>query len=638
MKRAAALLLLAGCAGEKADGRPWVHDLKIDGVHKVSRHDLKKKLSIDETSFLHFPKRYLDPFALDTDRRRIEAYYAERGWFSARVIDAVIVARKGPKDHPSEVDVHFSVDEGEPTALDSIVVTGLERFPKIERELRRSLPLHARFVHSKYLEARDQIEARLKDLGYAWARVDGRVEVDRDARRASVLVAVDAGEVARFGHVHVRGTQRTSEHRVARHAGIVEGARFRPDALEDARGRIYNLGMFSSVRVDYARHESDPSIAEVIVTVQEGKFNEIKLGAGVGLESQRTDVHGSLVYSRRNWLGGLRTLRLRFEPAFVAIPAFWNMQRVGPGLISEATLTQPDTPWRRAELKYALGFDVGIEYPYQYYGPRTSLGVTHAAWRNHLLFGLSYNFQFLQFFNTDPGILTDPAQAGRLYGYTNPYRLGWWQQDVALDLRDQTLDAHKGLYAALSVEEGGVYAGGAFQYEKLLPDLRGYIPLGSRVTIALRAQFGQMFAHGDLGTPTTRRLYLGGPNSHRGFNYNRLSPQVPSGLPGIPPLPVGGDQMLLAQAELRVDLFRIAGSWLAAAAFFDAGDVGAQSVKLGDLHYATGGGLRYRTVIGTIRFDFGVRLNRLSPTEPDGTPNPDPGQRFAFHISVGEAF
>jgi hypothetical protein len=106
---------------------------------------------------------------------------------------------------------------------------------------------------------------------------------------------------------------------------------------------------------------------------------------------------------------------------------------------------------------------------------------------------------------------------------------------------------------------------------------------------------------------------------------------------------------------VRVDLFRIAGQWLALAGFFDAGDVAgpscgtsaicralfgrvSTSVAWGDLHLAAGGGLRYRTLIGTIRVDLGVRLNRLSPREPNGTPNPDPGQRFAFHISVGESF
>ena len=112
--------------------------------------------------------------------------------------------------------------------------------------------------------------------------------------------------------------------------------------------------------------------------------------------------------------------------------------------------------------------------------------------------------------------------------------------------------------------------------------------------------------------------------------------------------------MFLTQIELRLNLFRLYGNWFSMAAFLDGGDVAApscgspecksmignvpSSVDFTNLHWATGGGLRYKTVIGTIRFDLGVRLNRLAPFEPNGVPNPDPGQRLAFHISVGEAF
>src|SRR5262249_31980468 len=156
--------------------------------------------------------------------------------------------------------------------------------------------------------------------------------------------------------------------------------------------------------------------------------------------------------------------------------------------------------------------------------------------------GLGYQLELIQFFNTDPVILDNPDLAGRLFGYTNPYRLGWLEQDFALDLRDAPLEAHRGMYLRLFAEEGGEFAGGAFLYQKPQPDLRLYAPLGSRVTLAGRFMFGQLFSQGDLGSPITRRFYLGGANSHRGFNYNRLSPQVPSGISGEPPIPIGGDQ------------------------------------------------------------------------------------------------
>jgi len=72
----------------------------------------------------------------------------------------------------------------------------------------------------------------------------------------------------------------------------------------------------------------------------------------------------------------------------------------------------------------------------------------------------------------------------------------------------------------------------------------------------------------------------------------------------------------------------------AAAAFVDGGDVTEawRDVAPGELHWAAGAGLRLPTVIGALRFDLGYRLNRYAVGEPR------PDERFAYHLSVGEAF
>jgi outer membrane protein assembly complex protein YaeT len=659
MRRPAAALALGialvtgGCGREAAQGRPWIHDVKFVGVKSVKPRQLKKRLALEETSWVPFaPKHYLDPFTIDTDRARIEAFYRARGYFTARVTNAEVIPRK----KGDSVDVKITVDEGPPSRIHAVEIGGLEVLPRggkrLIKEFNASVKQGEILNHDKYLEAKERIKNRLLARGYAWVDVQGQVEVNRDTQAVDIKIAVKPGPRTVFGHVHVRGTERVKPRLLEVHSGIRQGSRFDPQELENARGAIYNLGLFSSVRVEVEPSSERPDVAEVIVSVKESTFNELRVGLGVGLESQRTDAHAAFSYARRNFLGGLRTLRLRVEPAWVAIPAFWNVQRTGPAILAEASLTQPDVIWPHLDLKWTVGYDVGIEYAYQYHGPRTSLGVSRPFWRNRIILGLSYNFQFLDFFATDPAILNDPAQAGTLFGYVDPYRIGWWQQDFVLDLRDKPLDAHQGVYVGIVAEEGGIYAAGAFSYEKIVPEVRAYAPLGSRLTAAARVQFGQLFPHGDTGSPITRRFYLGGPNNHRGFNYNRLSQQVPSGTPGIPPLPIGGDQMVLAQFELRLNIVEIAKNWLSIAAFFDAGDVAPptcftpecraayprSTIDFTQLHYATGGGLRLKTVIGTIRFDLGVRLNRLDATQPDGTPNPDPGQRFAFHISVGEAF
>jgi translocation and assembly module TamA len=674
------LLSLWGCAAEKSEGRPWIHKIDLEGIKHISKKDLKSSIALDETSWVPFaPKKYLDPFAVEADKKRIESYYAAHGYFFARVTEAEVTPRDA-QNH--SVDIKLVIDEGPPTTIDKLVADGLdpvgaEDAQKIGRDLQQTFKRGSLFDHGKYLAKKGEVEDKLKKLGFAWASVRGEVDVDRQVRSADVLLKVVPGPKAQFGHVYVRGYDVIDPHLVLEHAQIKEGAAFDPQVLEDARGRIYNLGVFAWVRVEYEHDAIRPELADVIITVREGQFHELRLGGGFDFESTRYDVHLAGQYIKHSFFGGLRTLRLRLEPGWVflvnpaGIGAPTGGPSQGPSVKAEATFTQPDFIRPYYDLKWVSGYDVGIDYAYQYHGPRTTLGLTRPLWHNRVNLGLSYNFNFLMFFNTVPAFQNDPHLAAALYGYTNPYRVGWFQEDFILDLRDRPLDPQKGAYFGFTVEEGGVYAVGNFTYEKVLPQIRLYAPLGARVTLAARAEFGQIFNHGSDGSPITRRFYMGGPDSHRGFNYNRLSLQVPIGYPGAPNLPIGGDQAVLLQGELRVNIVPLFGNWFGITAFFDAGDVAAPqtaaggvslqqvlaqanngfgvcfnhatpnlstSVRFSNLNYAVGGGLRYKTVLGTIRTDLGVRLNRLTPCEPDNTPNADPNARFAFHISIGESF
>ncbi|HWE30520.1 MAG TPA: BamA/TamA family outer membrane protein, partial [Polyangia bacterium] len=632
-------------------------------------------IALESTSWVPLSaKHYLDPFEVDVDKKRIEAYYAAHGYFFAKVTEADVEPAKNGK----AVDIKLVVDEGPATKINDLTVDGIDPIGPKAHDIHRQLKLKFKkgdvFDHGKYLEQKGAVEDKLKTLGFAWADVKGEVDVDRDAKSADLIFKIDPGPKAKIGRVYVRGYEVIDPKLILEHAAIREGKQFDPQVLEDARGRIYNLGVFSSVKVEYEHDPSHPELADIVITVHEGKFHELRLGGGVNFESTRYDVHLAGDYIKHNFLGGLRTLKLRLEPGWVflantaSIGAPTGGPSNGPSLKATSTFTQPDfiAPWY--DLKWIVGYDVGIDYAYQYHGPRTTLGVSRPLWHNRINVGVSYNFNFLMFFNTVPAFQNDPHAAAQLYGYTNPYRVAWLQEDFLLDLRDKPLDPHKGAYLGTTFEEGGVYAGGSFSYEKILPEMRLYVPMGSRLTLATRGEFGQIFASSDPGSPVTRRFFMGGPDSHRGFNYDRLSVQVPIGYPGAPNLPIGGDQLLLLQAELRLNIVRLYGNWFGITAFLDAGDVAAPSsaqletvlapsatfpggicgngqkpvlssnVQFSKLHTAVGGGLRYKTVIGTIRVDVGVRVNRTAPCEPDGTPNPDPNSPVAFHISIGESF
>lgn len=646
--------MLGGCATEKANGRPWVHDIRFVGLKRIDKKDLKSKLSIQKTSWMPWaPRKYLDPFAVPGDQVRIEAYYRDHGYFGAKVVKVEVRPRKTRKK--DSVDVVFTIVEGEPVRVASVHVTGLAATGRDQRKVEAMLPLKLGqpFVYDRYAAEKTLIDQRLQLHGYAWPVVNGQVEVDRDARTAAINIDAQPGLLAHLGRITAGGYNKTRAIDIVRTADLDTGHLYSPIEIETARGRVYNVGVYSSVRLVVEHDPVDPSIANVRVEVQEGQFHELRLGGGVDIEAQRNDVHLLARYTKRNFLGGMRVLTLRLEPAFVVVPAIWYANRTGtkygPAAVAEAKLRQPLLGGvRHLDFVYTLGYDLDIDYAFQYHGPRTSLGVNYSLWRDRASFGLSYNIQFLQFFNTDPSIFTasDASQAGTVYGFLPLYRVAWLQQDLKLDLRDKPLDTHYGGYALFHAEEGGDYTGSAFKYEKIIPELRGYAPLGSRVTLAGRVQYGRVWTQGDLGSPITRRLYLGGPDSHRGFSYDRLSYQIPANCPAVDqaigkcpstrtfqPLPIGGDESFLVSAEVRVHVVKLWNNWLGFAAFVDGGDVSAPhppkgstippaltnalpNIDFTQLHWAVGGGLRYATIIGTIRFDSSACASTASAIAP----------------------
>jgi outer membrane translocation and assembly module TamA len=210
--------------------------------------------------------------------------------------------------------------------------------------------------------------------------------------------------------------------------------------------------------------------------------------------------------------------------------------------------------------------------------------------------------------------------------------------DVQRTTARNPLDARRGYFAALHLEQAGGWLPGSYDYYTVSGDLRHYQPLPGRMVVASRVQAGVLDdlarAKSDLPDelsatkiPFSKRFFLGGSTSLRGWGRFDVSPLSEAGLP------IGGQTMFAWTSELRVPLT----AKLSAVAFVDAGNVwgDAWGVRLNDLLYDVGPGLRYLTPIGPIRVDFGYQLTRLEGLLVDGEPEKNP---WRIHFSIGQAF
>ena len=72
------LVVGGGCttAAQRAQGRPWIHKVYLDGVKQVKAGELRDKIAAQQSPWFPLaPKRYLDqPYAVEVVRARIEAF------------------------------------------------------------------------------------------------------------------------------------------------------------------------------------------------------------------------------------------------------------------------------------------------------------------------------------------------------------------------------------------------------------------------------------------------------------------------------------------------------------------------------------------------------------------------------------
>lgn len=620
MRRSRCLLvvvLIAACGGRQRvetleDRRVRI---RVEGNESVSTSTLLEGLTLTR---LRAARQGFDPYLVAIDEDRLRGFYLRRGHFRADV-------RSRIREHGREVDVLFQITEGPRARLARVEITGLPA--DVEPDTIRDLIPIADgdlFDYRIYDEVKPRLVAGLERAGYARARLESTVAADRVRHEAIIRLEFEPGPLCEFGDVELLGVDGDLAGAVRARLKVRPGRRFSTTDLEETQAALYDMGRFAVVRVEPDRTERSTRIP-VTIRVTPADRHELRLGGGLGADPESWDVHGRSGYVIAGWPRPLLTTRLEARPALV-------LQRddndVDPRIEAVAALERLDfiVPLLRAEAEAQAAY-LAVE-AYTSYGPRFRLGLRYPLLQRQVEVAGGWQIRYLQFRDLDPAI--DPMTAADL-GLDGPYRLGFYEQSVVVDLRDHPLLTRKGIYGELRAEEGHVSAGGEFSYLRLTPELRAYYPLFRTLVVAGRVRAGAVI--GDL--PVTQRYFSGGATSQRGFPERRLAPTVTRLVDGEETsVVVGGGGAFETGAELRAPLGRLMGIDIGGVGFLDGADVTERMSELDplDLHWAAGLGLRFGTVIGPVRFDVGYRLNRAGMDEPM------PGDRVAFHLSLGEAF
>jgi outer membrane protein assembly complex protein YaeT len=634
MRRAARLrraLVLGGliCVGGWSaacheEGDVHVNSLSIEGTSAVTTNQLKGVLETKATGWLPWAhKQYFDRAEFEADLGRIRRYYQDRGYPGARITSVDVALN----DEGTAADLTVTIDEGEPVTVEAVRVEGFDELPAEAQAVFEDLPLQPGQPRDFDVvgASRQRILDGLRDRGYAYASVDAAERPGSGPSQVVVIFEGRAGPPARFGRITIEGLDRLDEQIVRRELTFDTGDAYDASRVTQSQRRLGRLQLLQFVNID-ARppEEAQPLDLPVRIVVTESPPRRLQLGVGYGSEG---GVRGSAEWTHLNFLGGARELQAELKGSTIERGAsldFTQPYFYRPGL----TLDLRTSVWQTLETTYrsrTLGGNAGVRYRFggRERGANRAAGQTLRA---------GYVHEYLRY-NITEDALEDLAGRDELIALgldptTGQGRGTRAALNVSLehDATDALLDPRRGYALSAAFDHARAYLGGTFAYDEIVGEARGYLPIGERLVIAVRGRAGTLAGATDTDVPFSERYFLGGSSSLRGWGRYEVAPLANG-------LPVGGRTMLDTSAEVRV----VATESFGLVFFMDAGNVwaGDWEARLGDLRYAAGPGLRYRTPVGAVRADLGIQMNPIPGLKVRGGPQT---RRWRVHFSIGQAF
>ncbi len=648
---------LAAC---NESGAVTVHSLSFQGVHAVDQDLLKQAIATRENSKvpivgweLPWSKKHgFDQPRFDADPQRIKAFYSDRGYPDANVTKVDVV----PNAKKSAVDVTVTIDEGKPINVARVIFSGFDVIPeKHLAALQRDTPLKVGQPRDRQtvVAAHELALNELRDHGYPYAAVTTREDDGPEGlgamsgvpgKSATVTFTAVPGILAHFGAVEISGNNSVSNHMIERELSYHPGDLYQRSEVQNSQRRLYSMELFQFVNIQTegtparaatpdtpdATGTPDTSTAAPAVqspggdavatkvTVAEAKHQRLNFGVGYGTEEkERVEAE----YHHVNFFGGARSAGLHVR--------YSSLDR---GV--RADFTQP--------FFFAPHLSIGGEAEQWYtYTPAYNSIVTggKATFTHRADEKTSWSLSFTS--ERDNSSITDLGKGNPLL-VTDLIALGLNPNtdhqsgtlnavgfDVNRSTADSLLNARHGYQVQFHAEQAGRFLPGTFNYFSVSVDGRQFTQLGRRIVVASRLQFGNIApANNDpANVPFSKKYFLGGATSLRGWGRYEVSPVGDSGIP------LGGNSLFAVSEEVRAV---ISGN-LGGVIFADAGNVWADraAMNLGDLRYDIGPGLRYQTPVGPIRLDFGYQLNRIPGLLVNGQPET---RRWRIHFSIGQAF
>jgi outer membrane protein insertion porin family len=656
--------------------------------------DVRSRLQIQSATPLLSHGRY-SGILLKSDVATLEGLYRSNGFRQVQIQTKVDDDYKGVMNN---LAVHLNIVEGAQTLVSSLQIVGSAIIPASglpELETREGQP----FSEQSVAADREKILTYYFNRGFPNATLDIVTQPTAgQLNREDVTYTIKEGERFTVDQVMVAGLDHTRDYIVDREIQVHAGDPLSQADLLDTQTKLYDLGIFNEVDTAVQNPEGTDPQKNVLVQVQEAKRYTFTYDVGLefqtGQPAGSSEPQGSTGVSPRV---GFDVTRLNMGGRNQTLLFQSHVGRLQQrGLISYTVpkLFNSD----KFKLIFTIFYDNSLDIA-TFTSQRWEGKVDLRQQINKPSF-IVYRFDYRRVKASNFATDFSPALVPQL---SLPARVSGPGFTYIRDKRDNPLESTRGTYFTLDASAASTYFGSEADFGRALSQHSTYYAFGGKpghqfvfarsTTIGLEQPFRgtKVLSPGTcplnaadeptctIATiPLPEQFFAGGGNSHRGFGLNEAGPRDPdSGFP------VGGTALFVNSLELRFPPVSL--PWLGPgfgfAVFHDMGNVftaGHDMVKgLMRWHqadpglclssggtpnqqcltqfdasgydytsHAVGVGVRYKTPIGPLRFDFGYNLNPTAYYQeivntqglPTGLFETQRLKHFNVFFSIGQPF
>ncbi|MBC2607012.1 BamA/TamA family outer membrane protein [Pelagicoccus albus] len=561
--------------------------VEIEGLSSIDTDEAKAYIIPDTALYSRKKDKSYSPNIVSNHQKQLAAVLATLGRIDAKVtIKSTDIDRE-----TGAVDVVFSVNEGPLYEIEQVEIHYLEKEKEPEIE---QLEVDRVYTRTWVEDQIRNLRNKSYNLGYPDTSVSSRIaKSEPEGDTIQVYLQFDVRRGAKYtlsGVEHVGATD-THTPLLNRKADLEIGEELDITETEAARRNLSRLGIFD--RIDLRYEDDGEGQRKAVYEYTNGDRVQAQLLFGYGSYEQ---FRGGFLAERDNLFGRAHTL---------SFSAIQSLKSTSGGI----DYTVPDIFGENITGTFELNYLDRQEINFDRTEQGVTLGLFTRLTKLKVDVGLDYAFELKESSNPELGEELGLGEAN----------VGSISLRASRSTLDNLLYPTDGYELTGTIQYAGTSLGGETDFIK--PELSAAIHqrVGSRWIFHLGAR-GGIIGDNAENLSYSDRFIVGGENSIRGYRRGGAAPIVDGNLKNP-----------LAYAQLNMEVEYPILDQLNVVLFSDSLRTWVDEVSMDNYIYedlfSVGLGLRYNTIIGPVRLEYGHNLNPR-PEDPEGT----------FHLSIGFPF